>query len=99
MLNSKEMQNQALETIDNIKWMEPDKEEIAFQELERVASCLNGLRDAFYNSGYNDNLVIGACRRAVKDINAACDKFISMIIPEDQEDQEDQDSPDQQAND
>lgn len=87
MLNSKEMRNQALETIDNIKWMEPDKEEIAFQELERVASFLNGLRDAFYNSGYNDNLVIGACRKAVKDINAACDKFISMIIPEDQEDQ------------
>lgn len=89
MLNTKEMQLQAQETTDNIKWMKPDKEETAFQELERVADFLNGLRDAFYNSGYNDNLVIGACRRAVKDINAACDKFISTTRPEDQEGQTD----------
>lgn len=95
MYTAKEMKEMELQY--NIKWMKPaDDEEMAFQELERVGDFLNGLRDAFYNSGYNDNLVIGACRKAVNDINAACDKFISTIR---QEDPEDQDSPDQQAND
>lgn len=95
MYTEKEIKEMELQY--NIKWMKPaDDEEMAFQELERVGDFLNGLRPAFYNSGYNDSLVIEGCRKAVNDINAACDKFISTIR---QEDPEDQDSPDQQAND
>lgn len=95
MYTAKEIKEMELQY--NIKWMKPaDDEEMAFQELERVGDFLNGLRLAFYSSGYNDSLVIEACRKAVNDINAACDKFISTIR---QEDPEDQDSPDQQAND